>query len=571
MKTKVFGLGKMMLIENLITKKQLLEAKKAQEKNGGRIGYYLEKIPGLLPDKWVQILAKKVGLPHINLEEFEIDPALVGKFNQKFCKKHGIFPVNQTNGKLLVAISDPYSNLNIESDIGFLTGINNVDLILSSEKQIQDKIEQHFNSTSLEKLEEFDIEIDDSGTDKTSEVVDLAPENAGQDARTVELVNKIITNAITKRASDIHIEPHDKKQMCIRYRVDGVMQGIHLISLSLLSSIVARIKVISRLRLDEHRLPQDGRVSVKTKNGKEFDLRVSVLPTIRGEKIVMRILNKDNLQPDLTLLGFETDQLKIFQESLKLPWGMILVTGPTGSGKTTTLYSALGIKNKPEVTIFTAENPVEYETPGITQVQTNDDIGLTFANALRAFLRQDPDIVMVGEIRDFETAETAIQAALTGHLVFSTLHTNDAPSTISRLSNMGVEPFLTSSAVRLVVAQRLVRKICASCREPMPIPPTPEQLKALGINQETISKTMFYHGKGCQKCSKTGYHGRIGVYEILLIDECIQQMILTGASANEIKVVAIQQGMATLRQAAIKKLLRGETTIEEVVKNSTAD
>jgi type IV pilus assembly protein PilB len=389
-----------------------------------------------------------------------------------------------------------------------------------------------------------------------------------EDAPVIRLVNAILTDAIEKGSSDIHIEPYEKS-FRVRFRVDGSLYEIMRPPIKMKNAMTSRIKIMSKLDIAERRLPQDGRIKLKLGKGKEMDYRVSVLPTLFGEKIVLRLLDKSNLQLDMTKLGFQEDQLTHFQEAIYKPFGMVLVTGPTGSGKTTTLYSALSALNKVTENISTAEDPVEFNFEGINQVQMHEEIGLTFATALRSFLRQDPDIILVGEIRDFETAEIAIKAALTGHLVLSTLHTNDAPSTINRLLNMGIEPFLVSSSVNLVLAQRLARKICSKCKEPAEV--SAEKLAKLGTLPEQYANITLYKGKGCEACNNTGYKGRIALYEVMPMSEQVRELVLQGASATEIKRTAMSVGMQTLRQSGISKMLQGVITLEEVLKTTVLD
>jgi type IV pilus assembly protein PilB len=410
-----------------------------------------------------------------------------------------------------------------------------------------------------------EVEVD-SGGDEQVNALDL--ERASEDAPVVKLCNHILLTAIAQGASDIHIEPYEKS-FRVRYRVDGVLREQMQPPLKLKAALSSRLKIMAKLDIAERRLPQDGRIKLKIGNGKEMDFRVSVLPTLFGEKIVMRLLDKGNLQLDMTKLGFEPGQLAIFKKVLEAPFGMVLVTGPTGSGKTTTLYSALQELNTISDNISTAEDPVEFNLPGINQVQVSDSIGLTFAAALRSFLRQDPDTIMIGEIRDFETAEIAVKAALTGHMVLSTLHTNDAPGTITRLLNMGVEPFLVTASVQLVEAQRLIRKICVACKEQVPTPK--EELRLLGAKDEEIDTATCFKGRGCEKCGGNGYKGRIAVYEVMAFSETLRELVLQGASAVELKAEAIRQGMRTLRMSGITKICQGTTTIDEVGRITAAD
>jgi type IV pilus assembly protein PilB len=416
----------------------------------------------------------------------------------------------------------------------------------------------------MEGFDEGEIEVAADGDDLN--LMDL--ERASEDAPVVRLCNAILLNAIKKRASDIHVEPYERK-LRVRYRIDGVLLDEMEPPLKWKAAIASRLKIMASLDIAERRLPQDGRIKLKMGGGKEMDYRVSVLPTIWGEKIVLRLLDKSNLQLDMTKLGFDQQPLNDFKWAIQQPWGMVLVTGPTGSGKTTTLYSALSDLNKTDVNISTAEDPVEYNLPGINQVQMPDEIGLNFAASLRSFLRQDPDIIMVGEIRDFETAEIAVKAALTGHLVLSTLHTNDAPSTISRMLNMGVEPFLITASVNLVLAQRLARKVCLDCRAPFK--PEVENMRDFGFNEQQLQVQQLLKGTGCKNCNGSGYRGRVALYEVMRFTESLKEMVLQGASTAELKTAAIKAGMKTLRAAGIEKILAGTTTMEEVGRVTMGD
>jgi type IV pilus assembly protein PilB len=480
-----------------------------------------------------------------------------------------VIPVNRAGQNLIVAMADP-SNIYAIDDVKFVTNLN-IDVVVASEPAIAEAIEKYYTSNvSFEDVmldfadEEEEFELDDVEEDLN--VLDL--EKSAGDAPVVKLVNLILLDAIRKNASDIHVEPYEK-QLRIRYRIDGVLYEVMKPPVKLKHAITSRLKIMSRLDIAERRLPQDGRIKMKLGRGKEMDFRVSVLPTMWGEKIVARLLDKSNLQLDMTRLGFEEKVLEDFKAALHKPYGMILITGPTGSGKTTTLYSALSELNKSTTNISTAEDPVEYNLFGINQVQMHDDIGLNFASALRSFLRQDPDIIMVGEIRDFETAEIAVKAALTGHLVLSTLHTNDAPSSVSRMLNMGIEPFLVASSVNLIGAQRLVRKLCQDCKTPVDIPD--ETLVEIGVPPENVEGFQAMRGAGCRNCNNTGYKGRIAVYEIMIFNEEIREFVLNGASTMELKREAIRQGMKTLRMSALGKLEEGLTSLEEVVRATAPD
>src|SRR5262245_25642054 len=506
-------LGELLIREKLISLQQLRKAQDEQKKSGSNLGYTLAKLGYISDGEITSFLSTQYRLPAINLDEYEIDAEVVKLVSREVCEKHRLIPVSRSGSSLIVAMSDP-TNLNAIDDIKFLTGFN-VEPVVSSETSIQAAIERYYNAGPSYEEVMADLDLGDEDIDfsaEEEEVNAMELERASADAPVVRLVNVLLLNAIRKGASDIHCEPYEKK-LRIRYRIDGVLHEEMTPPLKLKAAMVSRLKIMSQLDIAERRLPQDGRIKLKLGKGREMDFRVSVLPTMWGEKVVMRLLDKGNLQLDMAKLGFDPAPLADFKWAIDQPWGMVLVTSPTGSGKTTTLYSALSELNRPGVNISTAEDPVEYNLPGINQVQMHDDIGLNFAMGLRSFLRQDPDIIMVGEIRDFETAEIAVKAALTGHLVLSTLHTNDAPATISRLLNMGVEPFLVTASVNLVMAQRLARKICKDCR--VEIPPNPQVLIDLGAKSEVAQKAKMWKGQGCKSCSNTGFRGRIALYEVM--------------------------------------------------------
>jgi type IV pilus assembly protein PilB len=560
-------IGNLLLRENLISKEQLVRALEEQKLSGGRLGYNITKLGFLKEDELIAFLSKQYGVPSISLAEFEIDPAVIKLVPEDVATKHQIIPINRAGSTLIIAMADP-SNIFAVDDIKFLTGYN-VEVVVASEAAIREAIDKYYDqSASLQSVmsdfEDVDLELVDNRDDV--DVKEL--EKATEDAPVVKLVNLILTDAVKKSASDIHIEPYEK-EFRVRYRIDGVLYEVMRPPLKLKNAITSRVKIMSELDIAERRLPQDGRIKLKMGKGKEMDYRVSVLPTLFGEKVVLRLLDKSTLQLDMTKLGFEEKPLHDFSSSIHRPFGMVLVTGPTGSGKTTTLYSALSELNKVSENISTAEDPVEFNLPGINQVQMHEEIGLNFAASLRSFLRQDPDIIMVGEIRDFETAEIAVKAALTGHMVLSTLHTNDAPSTINRLLNMGIEPFLVASSLNCVLAQRLARRICQECKEPAEAPA--QALIDIGVPPEDAPKLKVYRGAGCPNCTNTGYRGRIAIYEVMVIREEIKEFILNGASASEIKREAMRLGMKTLRQSALTKLAEGTTTIEEVLRVSAAD
>ncbi len=555
-------LGELLVRENLISLQQLQQAQEEQRKSGGRLGYNLTKLGYIEENELTQFLSKQYGVPAINLSEFEIDQEVIRLVPREVAEKHQVIPVNRAGASLIVAMADP-SNIFAIDDLKFLTGYN-IEPVIASETAIMTAVDRYYNAgpSYEEVMAGFDeSEIEFTGEEEDLNVLEL--EKASEDAPVVRLVNMVLLNAIKKGASDIHIEPYEKK-LRIRYRIDGVLVEEMTPPLKLKNAIASRMKIMSQLDIAERRLPQDGRIKLKLGKGREMDFRVSVLPTIWGEKIVLRLLDKGNLQLDMTKLGFDVGPLDDFLWAIRQPWGMVLVTGPTGSGKTTTLYSALSELNKTAHNISTAEDPVEYNLHGINQVQMHDDIGLNFAAALRAFLRQDPDIIMVGEIRDFETA------ALTGHLVLSTLHTNDAPATISRLLNMGVEPFLITASVNLVLAQRLARKVCSDCRQPVEI--EPETLKELGFSDSQIAASgKLQKGVGCRTCNGTGYKGRVALYEVMRFTDTLKEMVLQGASTAELKAAAIKGGMSTLRMSGIRKALEGVTTTEEILRVTMSD
>lgn len=566
-------LGELLVRENLISLQQLQKAQDEQRKAGGRLGFNLTKLGYIEESELTAFLSKQYGVPSINLAEFEIDPDVIKLVPQEVAEKHQVIPVNRAGASLIVAMADP-SNIFAIDDLKFLTGYN-IEVVVASDGAIRESIEKYYGrhdarGTELnydEVMAEFDEdEIEVGGDEEQATIVDL--ERSAEDAPVVKLVNLILIDAIKKGASDIHIEPYEK-DFRVRYRIDGVLYEMMKPPLKLKAAITSRVKIMSQLDIAERRLPQDGRIKLKLGKGREMDYRVSCLPTLFGEKLVLRLLDKGNLQLDMTKLGFEPKPLGLFKNAIKRPYGMCLVTGPTGSGKTTTLYSALSELNKSTVNISTAEDPVEYNLHGINQVQMHDDIGLNFASGLRSFLRQDPDIIMVGEIRDFETAEISVKAALTGHMVLSTLHTNDAPSTVSRLLNMGIEPFLVTASVNLILAQRLARRICADCKTPIDIPES--ALLDIQIKPNEVGSFQVYKGQGCATCSETGYKGRVALYEVMDFSEELREFVINGASAAEIKAEAIRLGMQTLRVAALNKFKEGVTTTEEVSRTSAAD
>ncbi|MEK7881216.1 MAG: type IV-A pilus assembly ATPase PilB [Deltaproteobacteria bacterium] len=563
-------LGELLIREKLITSEQLNEALSEQKRSGGKLGLNLTKLGYLTEKDLTTFLSKQYGIPTIDLYTHELDPEVSKLIPEDVSKKYQVLPVSRTGSTLVVAMADP-SNIFAIDDIKFLTGYN-VESVVASEAAIKAALEKAYAAPEVEMaVDDVLTEFDETEMEvmKEEEEIDIGDlKKAVEDAPVVKLVNYILTEAIKKKASDIHIEPYEKA-FRVRYRVDGVLHEFMKPPMKLRNAIVSRIKIISSLDIAERRLPQDGRIKLKLGKDKEMDYRVSVLPTLFGEKVCMRLLDKSNLQLDMTKLGFEEKALKDFMSAIHKPWGMVLVTGPTGSGKTTTLYSALSDLNQISENISTAEDPVEFNLMGINQCQMHDDIGLNFAAALRSFLRQDPDIIMVGEIRDYETAEIAVKAALTGHLVLSTLHTNDAPSTVNRLLNMGIEPFLVSSACNLILAQRLARKICVKCKERIEVPE--KALVDLGITREQAEKANISHGKGCSECNGTGYKGRIALYEVMPFSEGIKDMVLNGGSSADIKRQAIKDGVKTLRMSGISKVLEGMSAMEEVLRVTMAD
>ena len=563
-------LGELLVKEQLITPLQLRKAMTEQRRSGGRLGHELTRLGYIDENELTGFLSSQYGVPSINLSDIELDPDVLKLIPKEVVTRHQVIPVNRSGNTLIVAMADP-SNIFAVDDIKFITKFN-IEVVVASEQAIADAVEKFYTSNVSfdEVMMDFDAEDEEFEFEDDQEedinVLDL--EKSAGDAPVVKLVNLILLDAIRKNASDIHVEPYEKS-MRIRYRIDGVLYEVMKPPIKLKNAIISRFKIMSNLDIAERRLPQDGRIKMKLGRGKEMDFRVSVLPVLWGEKVVLRLLDKSNLQLDMTKLGFEEGVLAQYKDMIARPFGMILVTGPTGSGKTTTLYSTLSELNKSTTNICTAEDPVEFNLYGINQVQMHEDIGLNFASSLRSFLRQDPDIIMVGEIRDFETAEIAVKAALTGHLVLSTLHTNDAPSSVSRLLNMGVEPFLVASSVNLIAAQRLVRRLCRDCREPTDVPE--QVLIDLGVPPESVPEFQVMRGKGCGTCNSTGYKGRIAVYEIMFLNDELAEFILNGASTLELKREAIRQGMRTLRMSALRKLGEGETSVEEIVRATAAD
>src|SRR6187402_3002517 len=566
-------LGDALLKAGKINPDQLKEGLALQKDKGGRIGSALVKIGAMSEKDLVEFLSKHFGVPAIDLQKVEIDEAVIKVIPADVARKYTILPIAKVGAKVTLAMIDP-TNVFAMDDIKFMTGYN-VDPVVASESALRISIDKYYGSTHAIELKKVMEDLTDNSSDQSLEVLDEDQdldlemlEKESEEAPVVRLVNIILTDAIKKGASDIHIEPYEKDYR-VRYRIDGILYEMMHPPLKLREAITSRCKIMAKLDIAEKRLPQDGRIKIKTKisgKNKDLDYRVSVLPTLFGEKIVMRLLDKDKLMLDMTKLGFEPESLRKFESAILRPWGMVLVTGPTGSGKTNTLYSSIAKINTPETNIMTAEDPVEFNLAGINQVQVKENIGLNFAAALRSFLRQYPNIILVGEIRDFETAEIAVKAALTGHLVLSTLHTNDAPSTVNRLMNMGIEPFLVASSLNLVCAQRLVRRVCKNCAQPDPVPP--EALVQAGFSPEDGKTVVPARGRGCDKCNNTGYKGRVGLYEVMEITEELRELILVGASGMELRRKAVDEGMITLRGSGLIKVKEGVTTIEEVVRET---
>jgi type IV pilus assembly protein PilB len=563
-------LGELLVREQLISLAQLRKAQELQKTNGENLSKSLVKLGFVSDSDVTEFVASQYNIPAIDLDQYEIEADIITLVPRDVAERHKIVPVSRAGTSLIVAMSDP-TNLHAIDDIKFLTGYN-VEPVVASEAAIDKAIEKYYSQPLAsydDVMEGFDAEEFEITGDMTDDQNVLELEKLSEDAPVVRLVNLILVNAIKKGASDIHIEPYEKS-MRIRYRVDGVLHDEMQPPLKLKNALTSRVKIMSKLDIAERRLPQDGRIKLKLGKGREMDFRVSVLPTLFGEKVVLRLLDKSNLQLDMTKLGFDTLPLDEFKRAIHLPYGMVLVTGPTGSGKTTTLYSALSDLNKADVNISTAEDPVEYNLHGINQVQMHDEIGLNFAAALRSFLRQDPDIIMVGEVRDFETAEIAVKAALTGHLVLSTLHTNDAPSTISRLLNMGVEPFLVTASVVMVIAQRLGRRLCKECKVPSDIPR--EQLLEAGVKPEALAAGYTpFEPVGCPACNNTGFKGRVALYEVMTFGDQLKEMVLQGCSTAELKSEAIRLGMESLRMSGLKKVGEGMTALAEVLRVTAND
>ena len=577
-------LGELLLREKRVTPAQLQEALNHQRTNGGRLGSSLVKLGILRDEDITSVLSRQYGVPAISLKEFDLDPAIVRLIPPETANKYNVIPVGKNGTTLTLAMTDP-TNVFAMDDIKFRTGLH-IEPVVASDTAIREAIKTYFgknapaaNATKTttdlvnRALEDFGAEGADANNnleviDAAEEIDAASLERQSGEAPVIRLVNALMLSSIQKGASDIHIEPYEK-EMRIRFRIDGVLQPVMSPPLKYRDAIISRVKIMARLDIAEKRLPQDGRIKVRSNDRgtpRDIDFRVSVLPTLFGEKVVLRLLDPDALRLDMRQLGFEPDAREIFLHAIRKPWGMVLVTGPTGSGKTNTLYSSLAQLNQPGVNIMTAEDPVEFNLQGINQVQVRENIGLSFASVLRSFLRQDPNIILVGEIRDAETASIGVKAALTGHLVLSTLHTNDAPSSVNRLVNMGIEPFLVANSINLVAAQRLVRRVCEHCKTPQSISRT--RLLEAGFTPEEAETAQPLSGRGCDRCNGTGYKGRLGLFEIMEVTEALREQIIVNATVTDLRKAAIAGGMDTLRRAGLKKVYAGLTTLEEVVRET---
>ena len=571
------NLGDLLVRENLISRQQLRRALEYQRVHGGRLGYCLIQLGWVTGDDISAILCRQFGLPSINLPVFRVNPSVVRLIPPETARKYQVLPLSREGSTLTVATIDPTDVLAMD-DLQFMTGFT-IEPVVAAESAIRGAIQKHYGGgraretgqggadASVESVPAARDELERDRAEPAPVAIDDRGEAARQ-APVVKLVNRILSSALEQGASDIHIEPYEQ-ELRVRFRIDGLLSTVMTPPLSQKDALTSRIKIMAKLDISEKRLPQDGRMKIRlTREGRvgDLDLRVSVLPTLHGEKVVLRLLDRDRLMLDMTQLGFEPDSLRRFESAILKPYGMVLVTGPTGSGKTSTLYSSITRLNRMETNILTAEDPVEFNLPGINQVQVKEQIGLTFATALRAFLRQDPNIVLVGEVRDLETAEIAIKAALTGHLVLSTLHTNDAASTVSRLTNMGVEPFLVATSVHLICAQRLVRRICRQCRQAAE--PPVESLIDAGFDPSEASRIPTYRGRGCDACNHTGYKGRVGLFEVMEIGDGLRDLILRGGTSTQLKRMAIQDGMITLRASGLQKIRDGVTTLDEILRET---
>jgi type IV pilus assembly protein PilB len=605
-------LGDLLLKAKLITPDQLEIALKSQKEEGGKLGEALVRVGVVSEAAITETLSQQFGVPSIDLSTFEVDPNVIKIVPGDVARKYGVLPVNKTGATLTIAMGDP-TNVFAMDDIKFMTGYN-VEPVVASEIALRKAIDKHYGTPRSVVLKEqkqqqrsafspsgniedvmqsSNLTVDDmagvglgelnmdeiTGIDEGADV-DILRQEDGQEidlsdlakstesAPIIKVSNLILIEALKAGASDIHVEPYEK-EFRVRFRVDGILHNIMALPMRTRDPLISRLKIMAKLDISEKRLPQDGRIKIRLRieeRSRDLDLRVSTVPAQFGEKVVMRLLDKTKLQLDMTQLGFEPEPLRRFKDAIDRPYGIVLVTGPTGSGKTNTLYSAIAALNEPSVNIMTAEDPIEFNLAGINQVQMKEQIGLTFASALRSFLRQDPDIILVGEIRDFETAEIAVKAALTGHLVLSTLHTNDAPSTINRLMNMGIEPFLVATSINAICSQRLVRRICTECAEEVETPP--QMLIQVGFAPDEVKTLKIKKGRGCDRCAGGGYRGRTGLYEVLQFSDEIRDMILSGASSIELKRKAIEEGMVSLRMGGLQKIRDGATTLEEVLRET---
>ena len=604
-------LGDLLLKAKLTTPDQLEAALKSQREEGGKLGEALVRVGAVTETNITETLSQQFGVPSIDLANFEVDPNVIKIVPGDVARKYGVLPVNKTGATLTIAMGDP-TNVFAMDDIKFMTGYN-VEPVVASESTLRKAIDKHYGTPRSVVLKEQkktaasfapteglddvmassaltiddmanvglgELNMDEITGIETGADVDVLKQEEGEEidlsdlakstesAPIIKVSNLILIEALKAGASDIHVEPYEK-EFRVRFRIDGILHNIMALPMRTKDPLISRLKIMAKLDISEKRLPQDGRIKIRLRveeRSRDLDLRVSTVPAQFGEKVVMRLLDKAKLQLDMTQLGFEPEPLRRFKDSIDRPYGIVLVTGPTGSGKTNTLYSAIAQLNDPTVNIMTAEDPIEFNLAGINQVQMKEQIGLTFASALRSFLRQDPDIILVGEIRDFETAEIAVKAALTGHLVLSTLHTNDAPSTINRLMNMGIEPFLVATSINCICAQRLVRRICTHCVEEVETPP--QMLIQVGFAPDEAKTIKIKRGRGCERCNNAGYKGRVGLYEVLHFSDEIRDMILSGASSIELKRKAIEEGMVSLRMSGLQKIREAVTTLDEVLRET---
>ncbi|MFW6136975.1 MAG: type IV-A pilus assembly ATPase PilB [Candidatus Aminicenantaceae bacterium] len=571
------NLGEILLKEELLNSEQLQSAEDYKKENDVTMGTAIVNLGLLSEEEMAQALSRQLGYPYINLDQFEVYPDVIDLIPVDVAQKYLIMPIHRIRSFLTLAMVDP-TDLEVIEDVRFRTGLS-IQPVIASESGIANAIKKYYGSSDSLRVRQIVDEIEQAD-DTSVNIIEEEEEDydieeltrSTEEAPIITLVNTLFIDGIKKGASDIHFEPYEKS-FRVRYRLDGTLYEMMNLAMKFKNPVLSRVKILSNMDIAEKRLPQDGRIKMRVKlesgTRKEVDMRVSSVPTIFGEKIVVRILDKSMLKLDMTQLGFEEGSLQIFSEAIKRPWGIILVTGPTGSGKTNTLYSAISTLNSMEKNIMTAEDPVEFYISGINQINIKEQIGLSFSNTLRSFLRQDPDIMLVGEMRDFDTVDIAIKAALTGHLVFSTVHTNDAASTIARLVNMDVEPFLISDSVHLIVAQRLVRRLCQECKARHNLPP--EALMDIGFTPEEAKEVKVYQPQGCDICHNTGYKGRVGLFEVMQVDNNIKELILERASSKALKQKALENGMTTLRQSGLHKIKEGVTSLEEVLRETVRD